>query len=133
MDTIRKPQGNRKERKREGTGGQTPGRKRPREKESGTEGSGERDRGWNIANHRISILMLRGGAIVNVEGATLLAALNFILALQIVLWLHKDCASRASVDLPTREREISFPDPMCYFFFMRYLFVTLDAFNRGPK
>lgn len=72
--------------------------------------------GWNIANHRISILMLRGGAIVNVEGATLLAALNFILALQIVLWLHKDCASRASVDLPTREREISFPDPMCYFF-----------------
>lgn len=31
----------------------------------------ERDRGWNIANHRISILMLRGGAIVNVEGATL--------------------------------------------------------------
>lgn len=31
----------------------------------------ERDRGWNIANHRISILMLRGGAVVNVEGATL--------------------------------------------------------------
>lgn len=30
----------------------------------------ERDRGWNIANHRISILMLRGGAVVNVEGAT---------------------------------------------------------------
>lgn len=34
------------------------------------EGEEESERGWNIANHRISILMLRGGAVVSVEGAT---------------------------------------------------------------
>lgn len=37
-----------------------------REKESGTVRRGIG--GWNIANHRISILMLRGGAVVNVGG-----------------------------------------------------------------
>lgn len=68
MDAIRKPQGNRKERKRECTGRETPAE---RDRERKRVAQRERDRGWNIANHRISILMLRGGAIVNVEGATL--------------------------------------------------------------
>lgn len=43
--------------------------KRERERKEDTRR--ERDRRWNIANHQISILMLRGGAVVNVEGATL--------------------------------------------------------------
>lgn len=71
MDAIRKPQENRKVRKRE--------RERARaeehqQKETAREREWHSERrigGWNIANHRISILMLRGGAIVNVEGATL--------------------------------------------------------------
>lgn len=66
MDAIRKPQGNRKERKREDTGRETSAE---RDRERKRVAQRERDRGWNIANHRISILMLRGG--VNVEGATL--------------------------------------------------------------
>lgn len=59
-------------RKREGDGtvrGNTGGKRQrdvSREKESGTVRRGIG--GWNIANHRISILMLRGGAVVNVGG-----------------------------------------------------------------
>lgn len=45
------------------------GRKRER-KGVEEENRRESEQGWNIANHRISILMLRGGAVVSVEGAT---------------------------------------------------------------
>ena len=48
--------------RREPGDGVVAAREREREEES--------ERGWNIANHRISILMLRGGAVVSVEGAT---------------------------------------------------------------
>lgn len=57
-------------REREGTKRGNTGRKRQRdvsrEKESRTVRRGIG--GWNIANHRISILMLKGGAVVNVGG-----------------------------------------------------------------
>lgn len=91
----------------------------------------ERDRGWNIANHRISILMLRGGAIVNVEGATLGGFEFYIGPTEIVLRLHKDCASRASVDLSNESAKSPSPIPRVIFYALslrlrRFLYDTLN-------
>lgn len=92
------------------------GKHRQKETAREREWHSERDRGWNIANHRISILMLRGGAIVNVEGATL-GSFEFYIG-PTDRFAAAQRLRFESLDRSSNESAKSLSPISCYFFFL---------------